>query len=51
MRRRLSSSSAISVMTPARCGSSISGRIPHWHDKHFLTCDNDNPYSWSGRLA
>ena len=38
-------------MTPAKCGSSISRLIPHWHDKHPLNCDNDNPDSWNGRLA
>ena len=47
IRRRPSSSWAVSVMAPARCGSSICKLIPHWHDKHLLTCDNDTPDSWT----
>ena len=51
IRRRPSSSPAVSVMTPARCGSSISKLIPHWHDKNPLTCDNDTTDSWTDGLA
>ena len=49
--RSLPPTSSASSMTPAKCGSSISRLIPHWHDKHPLNCDNDNPDSWNGRLA
>ena len=47
MRSLPSSSPAASVMTPAKCGSSPSTLIPHWHDKHPLTCDNDKMDSWT----
>jgi hypothetical protein len=46
MRSRPSSSPAASVITPAGCGSSISTLIPHWHDKHPLTCDNGTLDPW-----
>jgi hypothetical protein len=39
MNSRPPSSSAASVITPARCGSKTSRLIPCWHDKHVLTCE------------
>jgi len=47
MRSLPSSSPAASVTTPAKCGSSPSTLIPHRHDKHLLTCDNDKTDSWT----
>ena len=38
--------SASSTITAARCGSSISKLIPHWHDKHSLSCKNDMTDPW-----
>src|SRR6266446_1608504 len=41
------SSPAASVTTPAKCGSSSSTLIPHQHDKHPFTCEDDKTDSWT----